>query len=99
MVVAETIGLTCTCFGEKATYAGDYGVMACEVGLAGFAAENFVGVQVGVVDEAHGSLLRDFFFGRGPWPVAGEFAKGYSIVGVGVDGYGVILFGLGADGC
>ena len=67
----ETIGLKCTYYGEKATYAGDYGVVACEVGLAAFAAENLVGVQVGVVDEAHGSLLRDsFFFGgaRGLWP-------------------------------
>ena len=44
--------------------------MACEVGLAAFAAEDLVGVQVGVVDEAHGSLLWDFFFGgaRGLWP-------------------------------
>ena len=39
------------------------------------------------------------FFWRGPWPLAGEFGKGYSIVDVGVDGYGVISFGLGADGC
>ena len=40
--------------------------MACEVGLAAFAAEDLVGVQVGVVDEAHGSLLWDFFFLEGP---------------------------------
>ena len=39
------------------------------------------------------------FFGGpgGLWP--GNFRKGYSIVSVGVGGYGVISFGLGADGC
>ena len=43
----------CTWLLRKATYARHYGVVACEVGLAAFAAEDLVGVQVGVVDEAH----------------------------------------------
>ena len=47
VVVAETQRVDMYMFfgrGGKPTYAGDYGVMACEVSLAGFAAEDLVGV-------------------------------------------------------
>ena len=40
----DTEGWDIHVVGEKATYAGDDGVMACEVGFAAFAAEDLVGV-------------------------------------------------------
>lgn len=42
---------------ERQTYTADDGIMACEMGLAVLAAEDFVGVEVDVVGEAHGGLL------------------------------------------
>ena len=43
-------------------------------------------------------FFRDFFFGGpgGLWP--GSFCKGYSIVSVGVGGYGIYFFWLGSGG-
>lgn len=39
------------------TYARDNSIMACEMRLAVLAAEDLVGVEVGVVDEAHARRL------------------------------------------
>ena len=63
--------------------------MAGEMRLALFAAKDLVGVEVGVVDEAHARRLW--------WPIASQRVVAVLDLGAGVGGYVVQDYSLGSD--
>ena len=54
---------------ERGAYTRNYSIVACEMGFAGFAAEDFIRIKVGVVDEPHSRPV------VGSGPILGEASR------------------------